>query len=77
MSELALIVSALSSSVSALLLGGVYRWLRRIDKQTTRNHETLHDTENGPGIVTEVRHNTRALFREGMRSGNTSHHGDD
>lgn len=66
MTEPALIVSALGSSVSAALLAGCARWLYRIDRKTERNHETLHQTTNGPGLVEHVDEHRRALLQEGM-----------
>ena len=64
--EAALLVSAVGSSLSAAVVIGMARYVYRIDQRTTRNHETLHDTANGPGIKRKVEENRAALHRENM-----------
>ena len=72
--EPALMVAAAGSSVSALLLGAIARWVRRIDQRTNRNHETLHDTANGPGIKRHVHEHREVLLSEDIMD---SRHADD
>lgn len=59
---LTLLTSSLSSVVVTVLLG----WAVRIDRRTTRNHETLHDTENGEGLKTRVKEHRETLLSEGL-----------
>ena len=72
--ETALLMTAAGSSVSALLLGAIARWVRRIDQRTRRNHETLHDTPNGPGIKRYVHEHREVLLSEDIMD---SPHSDD
>ena len=66
MGEVALLIAAFTSSLSAALLIGITKWLYGIDKRTTKNHNVLHGRT---GIVENVRQHHKALIQEGMING--------
>lgn len=61
MTTTALGIAIATSSVSAMFLGAIARWLYRIDRKTSQNHRALFED---PNLVEMAQHNRERLIRE-------------